>query len=344
MLLVKSSPAALSPGEPVIVTENLRKSFASVQKEPGLWGGIKGLWSRKTVVKHAVKGIDLSVGAGEMVGFLGPNGAGKTTTLKMLSGILHPTSGVATVLGSTPFDRKPDFLRQIALVMGQKQQLWWDLPARESLLLLKEIYGVSDTDYQTRLGEMVELLDLGAILDTQVRKLSLGERMKCELVAALLHAPRVVFLDEPTIGLDVVSQVRIREFLRTYQARNHATILLTSHYMQDVKELCERVIIIDHGEKMFDGAFAELVSRFSDEKEVRLTFETPVERAVIERFGTVAQMPDALHCVVRVPRADAAKRAGELLAHLPVADIAITEIEADEVIRQLFAETNAAKP
>ena len=288
-------------------------------------------------MKEAVRGVEIVVGAGEMVGFLGPNGAGKTTTLKMLSGILYPTSGEATVLGYTPFQRNPDFLRQIALVMGQKQQLWWDLPARESFLLLKEIYDISDADYKERLAEMTELLEIGTILDTQVRKLSLGERMKCELVAALLHAPRVVFLDEPTIGLDVVSQVRIREFLRLYQARNQSTILLTSHYMQDVKELCERVVIIDHGEKMFDGPFAELVSRYSDEKLVRLTFERPIVSADVEPFGMVSEMPDALHATVRVPRAESAKRAGEMLANLPVADITIDEIEADEVIRQLFA-------
>lgn len=334
---VKAVSSSVVQSESVIVTRDLRKSFRSVQKEPGLLGSIKGLWSRKTVVKEAVRGVEIRVGAGELVGFLGPNGAGKTTTLKMLSGILYPTSGTATVLGYTPFDRKPAFLRQIALVMGQKQQLWWDLPARESFLLLKEIYDVSETDYRARLGEMGELLDINAILDTQVRKLSLGERMKCELVAALLHAPRVVFLDEPTIGLDVVSQVRIREFLRAYQARHGATILLTSHYMQDVKELCERVIIIDGGEKRFDGAFAELVSRFSDEKQIRVTFERPIEAAMLEPFGAGATLSDPLHATVRVPRADAAKRAGAMLSVLPVSDITIDEIEADEVIRQLFA-------
>ncbi|MBC7805391.1 MAG: ATP-binding cassette domain-containing protein [Akkermansiaceae bacterium] len=338
MIAFVDTSARDSPSsDPVIVTRDLRKSFTSVQKEPGLWGGVKGLWSRKSVVKEAVRGVEVCVGAGEMVGFLGPNGAGKTTTLKMLSGILYPTSGEAKVLGFTPFQRKPEFLRQIALVMGQKQQLWWDLPARESFLLLKEIYDVSEPNFKARLEEMTELLDIAAILDTQVRKLSLGERMKCELVAALLHAPQVVFLDEPTIGLDVVSQVRIREFLRRYQARNRATILLTSHYMQDVKELCERVIIIDHGEKMFDGPFADLVSRYSDEKQVRLTFERPVNKTDLEPFGRVAEMPDPLHAMVRVPRAESAKRAGEMLANLPVADITIDEIEADEVIRQLFA-------
>jgi ABC-2 type transport system ATP-binding protein len=322
----------------VIQTSELRKVFRSVQKEPGLWGSVKGLWSRRYVEKEAVRGVDLRVGAGEMVGFLGPNGAGKTTTLKMLSGILYPSSGTASVLGHTPFERKAAFLRQVALVMGQKQQLWWDLPARESFLLLQEIYEIPNADYKARVGELAEMLDIGKILDVQVRKLSLGERMKCELVAALLHAPRVVFLDEPTIGLDVVSQVRIREFLKVYQERHRSTILLTSHYMQDVKELCERVIVIDRGTKVFDGPFADLVSRYSDEKLIRLTFERPVTAADLAAYGAV-EMPDETHATVRVPREQSARTAGAMLSALPVADVTIDEIEADEVIRQLFAGT-----
>jgi len=254
----------------------------------------------------------------------------------MLSGILYPSSGVATVLGHTPFDRRPAFLRQIALVMGQKQQLWWDLPARESFLLLKEIYEIPDAAYKERVGELAEMLDIEKILDVQVRKLSLGERMKCELVAALLHAPRVVFLDEPTIGLDVISQVRIREFLKIYQERHRSTILLTSHYMQDVKELCERIIIIDHGTKVFDGPFAELMTRYSDEKLIRLTFERAVDAAGLSRFGAVEQQ-DELHATVRVPREQSARVTGVMLSSLPVADVTIDEVEADEVIRQLFS-------
>jgi len=321
----------------VIETASLRKVFRSVQKEPGLWGSVRGLWSRRYVEKEAVKGVDLVVGEGEMVGFLGPNGAGKTTTLKMLSGILLPTSGHLSVLGFTPFDRRAAFLRQIALVMGQKQQLWWDLPARESFLLLKEIYEIPDDAYRERVGELAEMLDITAILDTQVRKLSLGERMKCELVAALLHAPRVVFLDEPTIGLDVVSQVRIREFLKTYQERHRSTILLTSHYMQDVKELCERVVIIDQGMKVFDGPLAELVSRYSEEKLIRLTFERPVAAEELTPFGEAEVQGGGTQATVRVPRAESARRAGQMLATLPVADVTIDEVEADEVIRQVFS-------
>ncbi|MBC8104303.1 MAG: ATP-binding cassette domain-containing protein [Cytophagales bacterium] len=322
----------------VIETRTLRKTFQSVRKEPGLWGSVRGLWSRDYTTKEAVKGVDLSIGAGELIGFLGPNGAGKTTTLKMLSGILHPTAGSATVLGYTPWERRADFLRQIALVMGQKQQLWWDLPASESFLLLQEIYEIPDDAYKLRLGELAEMLDITKILATQVRKLSLGERMKCELVAALLHAPRVVFLDEPTIGLDVVSQVRIRTFLKLYQERHHATIILTSHYMQDVKELCERVVIIDQGAKVFDGPFATLVSRYSEEKLIRLTFSQPVTLAEVERFG-VATMPDDTHAVVRVPRDESARRAGGMLSSLPVADVTIDEVEAEEIIRQMFADS-----
>jgi ABC-2 type transport system ATP-binding protein len=320
----------------VIETRDLRKVFTSVQKEPGLLGSLKGLVSRRYVSKEAVQGVNLSIGAGELVGFLGPNGAGKTTTLKMLSGILFPTSGEARVLGYTPWERRPDFQRQIALVMGQKQQLWWDLPASESFLLLQEIYEIPDDVYRRRVGELCDLLDISKLLSVQVRKLSLGERMKCELVAALLHAPRVVFLDEPTIGLDVVSQVRIREFLKTYQAREQSTIILTSHYMQDVKELCERVIIIDHGGVVFDGALATLITRYSDEKLVRLAFERPVTLADLSRFGR-AEMSDDTHAVVRVPRAESARRAGQILSALPVADVTIDEIEADEVIRQMFS-------
>ena len=320
-----------------IEVENLTKTFTSLKKDPGLRGTLKSLVTRQTTEVQAVKGVSFSIQPGEIVGFLGPNGAGKTTTLKMLSGILYPTSGRAAVLGYTPWERKNPYLRQISLVMGQKNQLWWDLPAVDSFLLLKEIYEIPTDVYQRRVSELTELLDLGPLLETQVRKLSLGERMKCELVAALLYAPKVVFLDEPTIGLDVVSQKRIREFLKTFQKREGSTIILTSHYMQDIQELCERVIIIDHGTVVFDDRLDGLVARYSDNKLLRLTFERTVTEQELAAFGKVTAF-DGAHGTLEVSRAESAAVAGAVLTRLPVADIAIDEVEAEEIIRRMFTE------
>ena len=322
---------------PAIEVEDLVKTFTSLKKDPGLRGTLKSLVSRQTVSVQAVKGVSFSIPAGEIVGFLGPNGAGKTTTLKMLSGILYPTSGRASVLGYTPWERKNPYLRQISLVMGQKNQLWWDLPASDSFLLLKEIYEIPGDVYQRRVSELTELLDLGPLLATQVRKLSLGERMKCELVAALLYAPKVVFLDEPTIGLDVVSQTRIRDFLKTFQQREGSTIILTSHYMQDIQELCDRVVIIDHGTVVFDDRLAGLVARYSGSKRLRLTFDRPVAERDLAAFGLVTAF-DGTHGTLEVSRAESAAVAGAVLSRLPVADIAIDEVEAEEIIRRMFTE------
>ena len=322
---------------PVIEVEDLTKTFTSLKKEPGLAGTIKSLYTRQTVSVQAVKGVSFSIQPGEIVGFLGPNGAGKTTTLKMLSGILYPTSGKATVLGYTPWERKNPYLRQVSLVMGQKNQLWWDLPAVDSFLLLKEIYELPDAVYQKRVTELTELLDLGPLLSTQVRKLSLGERMKCELVAALLYAPKVVYLDEPTIGLDVVSQSRVREFLKTFQEREGSTIILTSHYMQDIQALCDRVIIIDHGLVKYDDRLDKLVAQYSDSKLLRLTFEQPVSESDLTPFGKVIHF-DGGQATVEVPRRESARAAGAILTRLPVADIAIDEVEAEEIIRRMFTE------
>ncbi len=322
---------------PAIQVEDLTRTFTSLKKDPGLRGTVRSIFTRQTVSVQAVKGVSFSIEPGEIVGFLGPNGAGKTTTLKMLSGILHPTSGRASVLGYTPWERRNPYLRQISLVMGQKNQLWWDLPALDSFLLLKEIYELPDDVYQRRVSELTELLELGPLLNTQVRKLSLGERMKCEMVAALLYAPKVVFLDEPTIGLDVVSQKRIREFLKTFQEREGSTIILTSHYMQDIQELCDRVIIIDHGAVVFDDRLDGLVARYSDSKLLRLTFERPVAEADLAAFGKVVAF-DGMHGTLEVPRAQSAQVAGAVLARLPVADIAIDEVEAEEIIRQIFTD------
>lgn len=327
----------------IIEVDNLTKTYTSTKKEPGVAGTIKSLWTRQTIDVQAVKGVSFSIGAGELVGFLGPNGAGKTTTLKMLSGILFPTSGRASVLGYTPWERKNDYLRRISLVMGQKNQLWWDLPAIDSFLLLKEIYEIPADIYKSRLSELTDLLEIGPLLDTQVRKLSLGERMKCELVAALIYAPRVVFLDEPTIGLDVVSQKRIREFLKTFQQREGSTIVLTSHYMQDIQELCARVVIIDGGRVVFDDRLDTLVARYSHSKLLRLTFDRAIAQADLAPFGTVLSF-DGTRAVLEVPRGESAQAAGAVLTRLPVADITIDEVEADEIIRQIFTRSAALTP
>jgi ABC-2 type transport system ATP-binding protein len=320
---------------PAVETHDLTKNYISTKKAPGIWGGVKGLFSREKVEVEAVKKINLTIEQGEMVGFLGPNGAGKTTTLKMLSGILYPTSGEAKVLGYTPKDRKPEMLRQISLVMGNKMQLWWDLPAWESFVVLKELYEVSDAQFKRRSEFLIEELQLTDKIHTQVRKLSLGERMKCELVAALLHSPRVVFLDEPTIGLDVVSQKRIRDFLKQLHREDNCTILLTSHYMQDVQELCERVIVIDHGMSIFEGTLDDLTRRFSDTRRLRLTFSEPVELAEVEAFGP-ATLPEPTIAVIEVTRAKTASVTGAVLQKLPVSDVSIEDVDIEDVIRDLF--------
>src|SRR5215207_10073336 len=237
----------------MIEVTNLTRVFRTYKKQPGFWGGVKGLFKREFEETAAAKDVSFSIQEGEFVGFLGPNGAGKTTTLKMLSGLIYPTSGTARVAGFDPTRRENAYRRLFALVLGQKNQLWWDLPAIESFSLLRAIYAIPEAQFKITLDELVALLDVGKKLNVMVRELSLGERMKMELIAALLHRPRVLFLDEPTIGLDVVSQRAVRQFLRDYNRQHRVTILLTSHYMADIKELCERVIVIDHGKKIYDG-------------------------------------------------------------------------------------------
>ena len=321
---------------PIIEVDRLSKTYVTHKREQGTLGAIRSLITRQKVEVHAVQGVSFTIEEGELVGFLGPNGAGKTTTLKMLSGILYPTSGKATVMGYVPWERKPAFQRQMSIVMGQKMQLWWDLPAYESFILLKELYEVDDRTFERRLNELAEMLDIKRLLHTQVRRMSLGERMKCELLAALLHAPKVVFLDEPTIGLDVVSQKRIREFLKEYNRQAKTTILLTSHYMQDIQALCERVIIIDHGRIIFDNTLQMLVEQYSDSKLLKLTFDRAVAREQLERFGLVCELDD-LRAVIEVPRERTTQIAAQVLSELPVVDIVIDEVEAEEVIRDIFA-------
>lgn len=318
-----------------IECSGLRKVFVSLKKQPGVAGSLRSLVSRETTEKVAVEGLTLQIPRGQFVGFLGPNGAGKTTTIKMLTGILFPSAGEAKVLGHRPFDRKHEMLRRIALVMGNKQQLWWDLPARESFSVLKELYDIDTKAYQTRLDRLITDLDLSDKVDMQVRKMSLGERMKCELVAALLHSPEVLFLDEPTIGLDVVSQQGIRSFLREYNEETQCTVLLTSHYMQDVEELCERVVVINHGRLVYDGALEDLSVRYAPTRRLRLTLQSaqsgyafPASVTVLEAQGT--------ELLLSIPREDTPTLTASLLRDLPVVDLALEDTDIEDVIRTLF--------
>jgi ABC-2 type transport system ATP-binding protein len=321
---------------PAIVVERLSKTYFTYKRPPGVWSAVKSLFRRERHEVHAVRDISFTIEEGELVGFLGPNGAGKTTTLKMLSGIIFPTAGTARVLGYVPWERRAEMQRQIALVMGQKMQLWWDLPPYESYLLLKALYEVPDEVFERRVHELAEMLEIRHVLHTQVRRLSLGERMKCELLAALLHRPRVLFLDEPTIGLDVVSQKRIREFLRDYNQRERTTILLTSHYMQDVQELAQRVLIIHHGQLIFDDTLRALVERYSPSKALHLRLEQPADAETLGRFGRIVRI-DGLEAVLEAPREQVSRVASEILQSLPVYDITIEEVDIDEIIRDIFA-------
>jgi len=322
---------------PVIDVKHLTRNYEYYRKRPGLSGSLRGLFRRERLVAEAVKDCSFSIEAGELVGFLGPNGAGKTTTLKVLSGILHPTAGEVRVLGYVPFRRQTEFQKQFAIVMGQKNQLWWDLPARESFLLNKEIYEIPDSEFERSLGEFAELLDIRDILDVPVRKLSLGQRMKCELVAALIHKPKVLFLDEPTIGLDVVAQQNIRDFIRRYNEVKGTTIILTSHYMEDISRLCRRVIIIDQGRIVYDGPLDDLIRRYATDKLLIVSFPAgTVRREDVEPFGEVLSAASG-KAVLKVPRDRVKSAASRILSsRLPVDDILINEMEAEEVIRIIF--------
>lgn len=321
---------------PIISVQNLSKHFKQYKKQPGLMGSIKSLFKREYFTIRAVDEVSFTIDEGEFVGFIGPNGAGKTTTLKCLSGLLYPTSGEVDVMGFTPFDRKKDFLKQISLVMGQKNQLWWDLPAMDTFLLNKEIYEVPKEQFDKILDELVELLDLQEVLKVQVRKLSLGQRMKCELVAALLHSPRVLFLDEPTIGLDVTMQKRLRDFFSEYNKRFNTTVILTSHYMDDVRELCKRVIIIDKGKIIYDGDLEAVVKRFVKDKYISMRFLKSVSESELKKFGKVVSYDDS-SATVSVPRSEVPKLSAQMLEKLPVDDVDIKEMDLDDVVRLIFA-------
>jgi ABC-2 type transport system ATP-binding protein len=325
---------------PAIETRQLTKVYRTYKKAPGLWGAIKGLGRREYQEVRAADGVTFSIEEGELVGFLGPNGAGKTTVLKMLSGLLNPTSGEARVLGFVPWERKDAMKRQFALLMGQKNALWWDLPARESLELNRAIYGIERPQFTRIVGELTELLDVRDKLDVMVRELSLGERMKMELIAALLHSPKVLFLDEPTIGLDVTSQKRVREFLRDYNQKHRIVTMLTSHYMADIEELCHRVIIIDHGRLFFDGPLTDIIDRFATYKELSLSLGTAAPEFDFGQLGEVLERT-AQSVRIRVPRAKVTETCRAVLAACDVTDISVQEPPVEEVVRMLFQEKHA---
>ena len=324
----------------IIEIEQLKKDYRVYQKQEGLLASVKGLFQRKYKEVEAVCGIDLRVEQGEFVAFLGPNGAGKTTTLKILSGVINPTSGTATVMGHIPWKRENAYRKRFALVMGQKNQLWWDLPAQESFRLHQRIYQIDPTDFENTLNELVELLDIQKLLNQPVRELSLGERMKMELVAALLHSPEVLFLDEPTIGLDVIAQHNIQQFLRYYQEKRKITILLTSHYMKDVAALCKRVVIIAQGEIVYDGSLKGIVDRFSGHKIITLQFAEGETVPQLERYGEVLEVvpPKAR---LRIERAEVHRALSQILDGHALEDIAVEDPPLEDVISEVFSQAHA---
>jgi ABC-2 type transport system ATP-binding protein len=323
----------LGTPRPAIVVRNLTKTFEVPEREAGLRASLRSIFQRQTCEVTAVAGISFEVERGEIVGFLGPNGAGKTTTLKMLSGLLYPSAGEASVLGYSPWRRDADFLRQMTLVMGQRNQLVWDIPVADSYELNRAIYRIPEREYRETLGELSELLGLGPLITKPVRNLSLGERMRCEIAGALLHRPRMLFLDEPTLGLDVTAQRRIRIFFKEYADQFDATVLLTSHYMADVEALARRIIVIHHGLILYDGALAGLVERFAPFKTITVDLATPLIDA--DRYGDVVATEEG-RVTLRVPKRDVAAVTNRLLADGSVVDLTIFDPPIDEVIDLIF--------
>ncbi len=320
----------------IIEVKNLKKTYDYFKKEPGLKNAFKNLFNRKKLYKKAVDGISFTIKEGEIVGFLGPNGAGKTTTLKMLSGILTPTNGSASVLKYTPWERKKEYQKQFALLMGQKNQLWWDLPPLESFLLNKEIYEIPKNTYKQNLNKLAKTLKIKDTMTKPVRKLSLGERMKNELVASLLHSPKILFLDEPTIGLDVVAQKNIRDFLKIHNEENKMTILLTSHYMEDIIALCKRIIIINKGKIIYDGLIDDLMQKYAPNKMITVYFDEKIDERELICFGKIYKLNN-FNVVFKVKRNNVKKVAAEILtSRLPVKDIDISEVDVDSIIRNIF--------
>lgn len=326
----------------MISVSHLSKTFFVHRKQPGLRGSLASLFIRKKEAVDALRDVNLQIGEGEIVGLVGANGAGKTTLVKILSGIIHPSAGTVSVLGHNPWQRSNEFRRRIALVMGQKAQLWWDLPAADCFLLLREIYGIDTKDFNTRLARLAETLEVTSLLTTQIRRLSLGERMKMELIATLLHHPRVVYLDEPTIGLDLSAQRRIRSFILEYRDTTRPAMIVTSHYMEDIRSLCRRIVILRRGSVVYDGSLDHIVSDHAPHKTlvVRLEPESSPERvkaALPASIGTITHAEE-LTLRVRVPRAGTAVAANHLFSRCRVADIAIEEPDISTIIESLLNE------
>lgn len=325
----------------MITVKHLRKEYTYYKKATGIKGSLHNLFHRESLVKEAVSDISFSVEKGEMIGFLGPNGAGKTTTLKMLSGILYPTGGWAEVDGFVPWERKNEFKRRISIVMGQKNQLWWDLPASDSFYLNKCIFGVDDGAYRDVITELSELLDVKELLNVQVRRLSLGERMKMEILAALIHRPQILFLDEPTIGLDIISQKKIREFLKIYNQQRKTTIMITSHYMADIEALCDRTVIINQGHLVYDGKLENINELLGKRKLLSVKTSALVGAETWETFGTVREV-NAAGAVLEVPQEKVKAVLAAVLSELPVEDFTVTEIPIEESIACFYQKEVAA--
>ena len=321
---------------PTISVKQLSKTYQVPEREGGFGAAVRSFFKRKYKDVKAVQKVNFNIEQGEIVGFLGPNGAGKTTTLKMLSGLLHPTDGTADVLGFTPWELKTEYLRSMTLVMGQRNRLSWDIPAADSFLLNQAIYRIPDDEYQETYKELNELLELEPLMKKPVRNLSLGERMKCEIAVGLLHRPKVLFLDEPTIGLDITGQARIREFLQEYNKRTGATIILTSHYMADVTALCERIIIIHHGQLKYDGGINDLSKKIAPFKLIGVNMENADEHDLSKYGEPVENMEDADKKFIQVKTDEVTRITSRLLADLPVRDITIADPPIEDVIEQAF--------